>query len=147
MIKSQQGFTLIEVMIVIAIVAIIASIAAPRFQDTLQSQNLNAEAKELILLLNTARSQALTLRQEANVNINSDSTDSGFNFNLLPEEKNKIVEKNTKFTITFLPNGTVKDFNTSLTSMSLCNSALKKSKRILISRTGNVSMLTDGTCT
>ncbi|MBP8064216.1 MAG: prepilin-type N-terminal cleavage/methylation domain-containing protein, partial [Acinetobacter sp.] len=99
--KSQQGFTLIEVMIVIAIVAIIASIAAPRFQDTLQSQNLNAEAKELILLLNTARSQALTLRQEANVNINSDSTDSGLNFNWLPEEKNKIVEKNTKFTITF----------------------------------------------
>ena len=147
MIKSQQGFTLIEVMIVIAIVAIIASIAAPRFQDTLQSQNLNAEAKELILLLNTARSQALTLRQEANVNINSDSTDSGLNFNWLPEEKNKIVEKNTKFTITFLPNGTVKDFKTSLTSMSLCNSARKKSKRILISRTGNVSMLTDGTCT
>ncbi len=147
MIKSQQGFTLIEVMIVIAIVAIIASIAAPRFQDTLQSQNLNAEAKELILLLNTARSQALTLRQEANVNINSDSTDSGLNFNWLPEEKNKIVEKNTKFTITFLPNGTVKGFNTSTTSISLCNSVLKKSKKIRISRTGSVAMLADGTCT
>lgn len=147
MIKLNQGFTLIEVLIVIAIIAIVASIAAPRFQNTIQAQSLNAQAKDLILLLNTARSQALTLRQEANVNINSDMNDTGLDFNWQSEKKNKIVEKTTQFTITFLPNGTVKGFNTSTTSISLCNSVLKKSKRIRISRTGSVAMLADGTCT
>jgi len=147
MIKLNQGFTLIEVLIVIAIIAIVASIAAPRFQNTIQAQSLNAQAKDLILLLNTARSQALTLRQEANVNINSDMNDTGLDFNWQSEKKNKIVEKTTQFTITFLPNGTVKGFNTSTTSISLCNSVLKKSKKIRISRTGSVAMLADGTCT
>ena len=147
MIKLNQGFTLIEVLIVIAIIAIVASIAAPRFQNTIQAQSLNAQAKDLILLLNTARSQALTLRQEANVNINSDMNDTGLDFNWQSEKKNKIVEKTTQFTITFLPNGTVKGFNTSTTSISLCNTVLKKSKKIRISRTGSVAMLADGTCT
>ena len=147
MIKLNQGFTLIEVLIVIAIIAIVASIAAPRFQNTIQAQSLNAQAKDLILLLNTARSQALTLRQEANVHINSDMNDTGLDFNWQSEKKNKIVEKTSQFTITFLPNGTVKGFNTSTTSISLCNSVLKKSKKIRISRTGSVAMLTDGTCT
>ena len=143
----NQGFTLIEVLIVIAIIAIVALIAAPRFQNTIQAQSLNAQAKDLILLLNTARSQALTLRQEANVHINSDMNDTGLDFNWQSEKKNKIVEKTSQFTITFLPNGTVKGFNTSTTSISLCNSVLKKSKKIRISRTGSVAMLADGTCT
>ena len=147
MIKLNQGFTLIEVLIVIAIIAIVASIAAPRFQNTIQAQSLNAQAKDLILLLNTARSQALTLRQEANVHINSDMNDTGLDFNWQSEKKNKIVEKTSQFTITFLPNGTVKGFNTSTTGISLCNSVLKKSKKIRISRTGSVAMLADGTCT
>ena len=147
MIKLNQGFTLIEVLIVIAIIAIVALIAAPRFQNTIQAQSLNAQAKDLILLLNTARSQALTLRQEANVHINSDMNDTGLDFNWQSEKKNKIVEKTSQFTITFLPNGTVKGFNTSTTSISLCNSVLKKSKKIRISRTGSVAMLADGTCT
>ena len=147
MIKLNQGFTLIEVLIVIAIIAIVASIAAPRFQNTIQAQSLNAQAKDIILLLNTARSQALTLRQEANVHINSDMNDTGLDFNWQSEKKNKIVEKTSQFTITFLPNGTVKGFNTSTTSISLCNSVLKKSKKIRISRTGSVAMLADGTCT
>mgnify|MGYP003614941541 FL=1 len=134
-------------LIVIAIIAIVALIAAPRFQNTIQAQSLNAQAKDLILLLNTARSQALTLRQEANVHINSDMNDTGLDFNWQSEKKNKIVEKTSQFTITFLPNGTVKGFNTSTTSISLCNSVLKKSKKIRISRTGSVAMLADGTCT
>lgn len=147
MIKSHAGFTLIEVMIVIAIIAIITSIAAPRFQVSIETQNLNRQTKDLILLLNTARSQALTLHQEVAVNLNSSVSDTNLEFNWMPEKNNRIIEQNTIFSINFLPNGTVENFNTTTTNISICNSALKKSKRIRLSRMGSVSMLSDGTCT
>lgn len=147
MIKLHQGFTLIEAMIVVAIIAIITSIAAPRFQSSIETRRLNAQAKDLILVLNTARSQALTLRQEALVNVNSLESDTNLEFNWISENDNKIVEDTTQFTITFLPNGTVKNFNSTHTDLSICNSNLKITKKIRISRTGSVSVLTDGTCT
>lgn len=147
MIKLRQGFTLVELMIVIAIIAIIASIAVPRFQTSIETQRLNTQTKDLILLLSTARNQALTLRQDVAVNVNSSRDNTNLEFNWMPEDNNKIIEKTTAFSITFLPNGTVENFNATTTSISICNSVLKKSKRISISRMGSVSMLTDGTCT
>ena len=49
--KAQQGFTLIELMIVIAIIGILAAVALPAYQD----YTVRAKASELILAASSAK--------------------------------------------------------------------------------------------
>lgn len=49
--KAQQGFTLIELMIVVAIIGILASIALPAYQDYMK----RAKMSEVVLAASSAR--------------------------------------------------------------------------------------------
>lgn len=62
--KIQQGFTLIELMVTIAVMAIIALIAAPSFNELLVQQKLKSTAYSMRETLKLARSHALMSRSE-----------------------------------------------------------------------------------
>ncbi|MCC5072315.1 MULTISPECIES: GspH/FimT family pseudopilin [Xanthomonas] len=55
----SRGFTLIELMVTVAVLAIMAAIAYPSFQGVLRSNRVAAANNELMALLNLARSEAI----------------------------------------------------------------------------------------
>ncbi|WON79563.1 prepilin-type N-terminal cleavage/methylation domain-containing protein [Acinetobacter sp. UGAL515B_02] len=65
--QKMKGFTLIELIITITVLAILATIAVPSFNSLLNRLKLNASARELMTKLVEARTQALTIRQTTGV--------------------------------------------------------------------------------
>ncbi|MFT6217459.1 MAG: type IV fimbrial biogenesis protein FimT [Cycloclasticus pugetii] len=57
--KPPQGFTLIELIITIAIAGILLAIGAPNFNSFLQNNRLTTQINELVTSINLARSEAI----------------------------------------------------------------------------------------
>ncbi len=60
--ETSRGFTLIELMVVIALIAIIAGIAVPNYQSSMQNTRETSARNSLIGALQLARSEAVTRR-------------------------------------------------------------------------------------
>lgn len=76
--KDNQGFTLLEMMIVVAIIAIIATLAAPSLQAFIQRGHVASQTRELTAFLQEARGQALILRKNNYpITINTSGTAGG----------------------------------------------------------------------
>lgn len=69
--QDQKGFTLIEAMVVVALVAILAALAMPSFNGTIANQRVKSAAHELQTLLQFARAEAVYKRAPVTVALNS----------------------------------------------------------------------------
>ncbi len=72
--SKEQGFTLIELMISIAMLAVLLGLAAPSYRTFVTSNRLTAQANELVADLSLARNEAASRSRNVQVCIAASST-------------------------------------------------------------------------
>jgi type IV fimbrial biogenesis protein FimT len=78
---GHSGFSLIELMVTIAIVAILLAVAFPSFEGSLRSNRMATASNELIASLSLARSEALRNPSGAVICTSDDGTSCGGDWN------------------------------------------------------------------
>lgn len=72
--KSLRGFTLVELLITVTVMAVVLAIAAPSFKQQLISSRTSAAAEQFSTALNFARSQAVRTVKRVSVCASSNGT-------------------------------------------------------------------------
>lgn len=72
--KLGQGFTLLELMVTIAVLAILATVGVPSFRDLIQNNRVTTQANELVSALSFARTEAVKRGQSVEVLVAQEGT-------------------------------------------------------------------------
>ncbi len=139
-----SGFSLIEMMVAVAVLAILASLAAPAYQGMIAGNQVTATTNEILELLSTAQAEARN--RQTTVNVTIASTADGRNWTIAPANdsdnilSSMLVRNNagvqvvsTFAAIGFLPDGTLSETtaNKSITVSSTTYSLSTRSIQIL----------------
>ncbi len=75
--SASSGFTLIELMVTIAVMAIIVSIAAPNVSSQLANQRVKSTTATLHTALREAKTESIIRRKAITVEVNNKGTNAG----------------------------------------------------------------------
>lgn len=75
-VHAQRGFTIIELMIALAVVGVIASLALPSYQTLLEKRQVTSGAEQLAAFLSSARLEAVKRNQVMAVDLDRTGSDS-----------------------------------------------------------------------
>jgi len=79
----MRGFTLLELLVTLVVIAILASVAAPAYQQVRTSNQLAADVNSILVGLNYARVEAV--KRRANVEFRVATGGVGWVYEVLPE--------------------------------------------------------------
>ena len=74
----NKGFTLVELMVTIAVAAILLGVAMPAFQSTSRNNAVRATTNDLISSINLARQQSMSMRTQVTLSPASGGWDDGW---------------------------------------------------------------------
>lgn len=83
--EHARGFTLIEMMVVVALVAVIASLVAPSFQKVIQKQRVQSITSQLVTDIQYGRSEAATRNNHVKFTFKKTSAMSCYTIYTYPE--------------------------------------------------------------
>lgn len=157
---KNKGFTLVELMITLAIAAILVGLAAPSFNDLIKDSRLTTQINSLTASLNFARSEAIKRAITVTVCKSDDGEECGGNWNqgwIVFEDINgdgavdaddTIIRVNSVLTsgntlvfpeknrVTYQPDGFAIGYNS---TFKLCDDrGYTKAKGLVVSNTGRV---------
>ena len=111
---SGKGFSLLELMVVLALMALVAAVVVPAFNRGLDGLRLETEARNLVVRFKEARSQAIALQEVRRVTLSTE-TEMGYAITddygselktvKLPEGIQLGLEEGAEKRVTFYPNG------------------------------------------
>jgi len=93
--RSNSGFTLIELMVVVALMAIIATIAVPSFRGLIESNRLKSTTNEVLGTLNYARSEAVRRGEPVSVRAAAGGLEDGLEVIYTDDDGNTEVLRET----------------------------------------------------
>lgn len=143
----SSGFTLIELMVTIAVLAIIVGIAAPNISTQLANQRVKATANTLANALKEAKVESILRRQNLTFSYNNNGTSAGtINigniFSYSYSAKSNITDSESKNPITFEPSKRVESI-----IYTICDeNAAATPRQVSVSKVANISIKSGGTC-
>ncbi|MEN6669850.1 prepilin-type N-terminal cleavage/methylation domain-containing protein [Psychrobacter sp. B38] len=155
--NTSSGFTLIELMVTIAVLAIIVSIAAPNISTQLANQRVKSTAATFANALKEAKVESVIRRQNVEVIYNANATPK--TLTLRANSNNiAIYNINSKSSVTptinpssvtsivFRPDKTIANGATVLYTVCDSGSNSETARQVSLSRIGNVDTKNAGRC-
>ena len=148
---SSSGFTLIELMVTIAVLAIIVGMAAPSINSQLANQRVKSTTATLVNALKEAKNESLIRRQEVEASYNNTSNTIKLKVNASGSTKDEInsYQYDAKSTINSIKNKV--DFKPNktadLVTFTICDTNNTAAPRqVLVSKLGQISIQLGGSC-
>lgn len=145
---TNSGFTLIELMVTIAVLAIIVGIAAPSISNQLANQRVKSTTATLVNALKEAKVESVIRRQE--VEFSFDDSTHSMNIEtkaVSPDEvasysySSKSTIKANKSSITFSPSK-----RADAVIYNICDDKSSATMQVIVTEVANISTMLGGSC-